>query len=151
MPRLNSGPRLGDQPVESLVIGTLPGHDAGSTAHLPDALIRDGATRANLSSCSPSPDVTVRCLAGHAMPQRLVVVRLSTLNSGPAVGRGCLLGLGGRRITTGGLGPVAQLPETVFHRLHYLHALGMRPLVLDQGLQGLRVDGSDAMDQAALG
>jgi hypothetical protein len=86
------------------------------------------------------------------MPQRLVVVRLSTLNNGPAVGRrGCLLGLGGRRITTGGLGPIAQLPETVLHRLHYLHAMGMRPLVLDQGLQGLRVDGSDAMDQAALG
>jgi hypothetical protein len=97
------------------------------------------------------PDVTVRCLAGHAVPQRLVVVRLSTLNNGPGIGRpGCLLGLGGRRITASGLGPVAQLPETVFHRLHYLHAMGMRPLVLDHGLQGLRVEGPDAMGQAAL-
>src|SRR5919107_622942 len=90
--------------------------------------------------------------AGHAVPQRLVVVRLPTRTDGAGVGsRWRLLGLGRCRITTGGIDPGMQLSETVFHRLDHLYTMGMRPLVVDQDLQGVRTQRAEAMGQAALG
>jgi hypothetical protein len=99
---------------------------------MPSLIVCSSATVDWCSSPTPrsaGPDGAVGRLAGDAVAQRLVVVRLRALRRALRRRRRGVLGLRGGRVAPGGLRARVELAEPVFEHLQDVESVGVGTLV----------------------